>query len=167
MLPRAGAGTAAGAGGALTDYVATRWYRAPELLLGAPDYSFAVDIWAVGCLIGELADGAALFPGDSEAEQLTLIQRCLGPLTSAQLELYLRNPRFAQAPLPDMHTRGVSVHQRYVDRLPKVAIHFMRALLHMDPRRRLSARECLDHAWFTGLLEVGAALTRAAAVAQR
>jgi cyclin-dependent kinase-like len=161
VLPGAGGGGGGGGGGgdkggALTDYVATRWYRAPELLLGATDYSRAVDLWAVGCLVGELADGAALFAGDSEAEQLTLIQRCLGPLTSTQLELYLRNPRFARAPLPELHTRGVPVHARYADRLPKVAIHFMRALLHMDPRRRLSARECLDHAWFAGLLEVGA-----------
>ena len=151
-----GGGGGAGAGGARTAYVATRWYRAPELLLGATDYSRAVDLWAVGCLVGELADGAALFPGDSEAETLTLIQRCLGPLTSTQLELYLRNPRFARAPLPELHTRGVPVHARYADRLPKVAIHFMRSLLHMDPRRRLTARECLDHAWFAGLLEVRA-----------
>jgi len=47
----------------LTDYVATRWYRAPELLLGYTDYNAEVDIWAVACIMGELIDGEPMFPG--------------------------------------------------------------------------------------------------------
>ena len=46
----------------LTDYVATRWYRAPELLLGSTVYNNSVDIWAIGCIMGELVDGQPLFP---------------------------------------------------------------------------------------------------------
>eukprot|EP01035_Chromulina_nebulosa_P023252 gene23252-30139_t len=46
----------------LTDYVATRWYRAPELLLGSTNYTFSVDIWAIGCIMGEISDGQPLFP---------------------------------------------------------------------------------------------------------
>ena len=46
----------------LTDYVATRWYRAPELLLGSTMYTNSVDIWAIGCIMGELVDGQPLFP---------------------------------------------------------------------------------------------------------
>lgn len=53
--------------GNLTDYVATRWYRAPELLL-SPNYGKEVDIWAIGCILGELTDGEALFPGESEID---------------------------------------------------------------------------------------------------
>ena len=52
----------------LTDYVATRWYRAPELLLGSNSYSKPVDIWAIGCIMGELVDGQPLFPGESEID---------------------------------------------------------------------------------------------------
>ena len=48
-----------------TDYVATRWYRAPEILLGSCKYSKAVDIWSVGCILGELVIGKAIFPGVS------------------------------------------------------------------------------------------------------
>jgi cyclin-dependent kinase-like len=60
-------------GGKMTDYVATRWYRSPELLLGYTDYGPEVDMWAIGCIMGELSDGQPLFPGDSEMDQLYLI----------------------------------------------------------------------------------------------
>lgn len=56
-----------GAAGGLTDYVATRWYRAPELLL-SNNYGKEVDIWAAGCIMGEITDGEALFPGESEID---------------------------------------------------------------------------------------------------
>jgi cyclin-dependent kinase-like len=51
----------------MTDYVATRWYRSPELLLG-DNYSREVDLWAIGCIMGELTDGEPLFPGESEID---------------------------------------------------------------------------------------------------
>ena len=53
----------------LTDYVATRWYRSPELLIQA-NYGKEVDIWAIGCMMGELSDGEPLFPGESDIDQL-------------------------------------------------------------------------------------------------
>jgi cyclin-dependent kinase-like len=93
------------------------------------------------------------FPGDTEVDQLYLIQQCLGPLTSAQMEIFLKNPRFSGLKFPEMK-RGQTVHQKYGDKLSKVALHFMRSLLYMDPGKRLSSRECLDHAWFAGLKEV-------------
>jgi cyclin-dependent kinase-like len=55
-------------GGKMTDYVATRWYRSPELLLGYTDYGPEVDMWAIGCIMGELSDGQPLFPGESEMD---------------------------------------------------------------------------------------------------
>ena len=48
----------------LTEYVATRWYRAPEILLGSTHYSKAVDMWSVGCILGEMINGKAIFPGN-------------------------------------------------------------------------------------------------------
>lgn len=111
-----------------TEYVATRWYRSPELLLGyiiavlgdkltdclfscwwtlvkaydddltvfscrAP-YGKAVDMWSVGCILGELSDGQPLFPGESEIDQLFTIQKVLGPLPPEQMKLFYNNPRF-------------------------------------------------------------------------
>lgn len=61
-----------------TDYVATRWYRAPELLVGDPRYGRPIDIWAVGCLYAEMVVGNPLFPGDSDVDQLYRITKILG-----------------------------------------------------------------------------------------
>ena len=54
----------------ITDYVATRWYRSPELLVSQPNYGKPVDMWAIACILGELTDGQPLFPGDNEVDQL-------------------------------------------------------------------------------------------------
>jgi len=62
----------------LTEYVATRWYRAPEILLGSTKYSKAVDMWSVGCIIGELIVGKAIFPGTSTLNQIERIIELLG-----------------------------------------------------------------------------------------
>jgi cyclin-dependent kinase-like len=80
----------------LTDYVATRWYRSPELLLVSENlpYGKEVDIWAVGCIMGELMDGQPLFPGDSEVDQLFVIQKVLGPLPDFLQDEFNRNSRY-------------------------------------------------------------------------
>ena len=52
----------------ITDYVATRWYRSPEILLNCPQYGKPADLWAVACILGELIDGQPLFPGDNEMD---------------------------------------------------------------------------------------------------
>ena len=61
-----------------TDYVSTRWYRAPELLVGDAAYDETVDIWALGCIIAELYNGQPLFPGDSDLHTLQLILEAQG-----------------------------------------------------------------------------------------
>lgn len=65
-------------GDAYTDYVATRWYRAPELLVGDTQYGSSVDVWATGCVFAELLTGQPLWPGKSDVDQLYLIIRTLG-----------------------------------------------------------------------------------------
>ena len=54
----------------LTDYVATRWYRAPEILLGCKRYTTGVDLWSLGCILGEMLSRRPLFPGNSTLEQV-------------------------------------------------------------------------------------------------
>lgn len=63
-----------------TDYVATRWYRAPELLVGDTQYGPPVDVWALGCVFAELLNGNPLWPGKSDVDQLYLIRQTLGTL---------------------------------------------------------------------------------------
>ena len=62
----------------LTDYVATRWYRAPELLVGDTQYGPPVDIWAIACVLAELLTSRPLWPGGSDVDQLYLISQTLG-----------------------------------------------------------------------------------------
>ena len=63
-----------------TDYVATRWYRAPELLVGDTQYGPPVDVWAIGCVFAELMSGIPLWPGKSDMDQLYLIRKTLGKI---------------------------------------------------------------------------------------
>ncbi|XP_046305050.1 mitogen-activated protein kinase 15 isoform X6 [Marmota monax] len=72
-------------GGALTEYVATRWYRAPEVLLSSPWYTLGVDMWSLGCILGEMLRGQPLFPGTSTVHQLELILETIPPPTQEDL----------------------------------------------------------------------------------
>jgi cyclin-dependent kinase-like len=137
-------------GGLLTDYVATRWYRSPELLLGALSYSKEVDMWAIGCILGELADGQPLFPGESEIDQLYVIQKTLGPLTERQQELFAKNPRYNGLKFPEL-SRPETLERRYLGKLTRPALAFMKSLLDLNPSTRMTACEALRHPYFEGL----------------
>ncbi|XP_059914655.1 serine/threonine-protein kinase MAK-like [Gadus macrocephalus] len=63
-----------------TEYVSTRWYRAPEVLLRSPSYSSPIDLWAVGCIVAELYTLRPLFPGTSEVDEVFKICQVLGTL---------------------------------------------------------------------------------------
>lgn len=65
----------------MTEYVATRWYRAPEILLGSTKYTKAVDMWSIGCILGELIVGKALFPGTSTLNQIERVLELTGKPT--------------------------------------------------------------------------------------
>mmetsp|Transcript_41939 Transcript_41939/g.98376 ORF Transcript_41939/g.98376 Transcript_41939/m.98376 type:complete len:738 (-) Transcript_41939:30-2243(-) len=134
----------------LTDYVATRWYRAPELLLGSTSYGKDVDMWALGCIMGELTDGQPLFAGESEVDQLFVIQKVLGPLTPEHMEMFLRNPRFLGIQFPEVN-RPETLEKRYVRRMPKLQMQLLKAVLIMEPRRRLGAAAVLRMPWFEGV----------------
>ncbi|KAM3128559.1 Cyclin-dependent kinase-like 5 [Paramecium bursaria] len=136
----------------LTDYVATRWYRSPELLLSYQSYGKGVDIWAVGCLLCELSDGNPLFPGENEVDQLYLIQKLLGPLSQEQMEVFQKNPRFLGMKFPDIG-KPETIERRYLGKLPRKAIGFVKGLLKMDPKERLTCIEALKHPYFSDLPE--------------
>lgn len=72
-------------GQALTEYVATRWYRAPEVLLSASRYTPGVDMWSLGCILGEMLRGKPLFPGTSTLHQLELILETIPPPSKEDL----------------------------------------------------------------------------------
>ncbi|GAX75406.1 hypothetical protein CEUSTIGMA_g2850.t1 [Chlamydomonas eustigma] len=149
-----------GPGEPLTDYVATRWYRAPELLLGPPFqeegkgivqymYSAPIDMWAIGCLMGELLDGEPLFPGDSDLDQLYRIQQIQGPITEDHLELFSRNPQ--NAGITFNFKDKISLAKRYEGKLDALELDFLEGLLCMDPAKRLTGQQCLQHPYLSDL----------------
>ncbi|CAH3198837.1 unnamed protein product [Porites evermanni] len=110
-----------------TDYVATRWYRAPELLVGDVQYSFPVDVWAIGCVFAELITGQPLWPGRSDLDQIHLIRKTLGDLTEKQKKIFRENKFYHGYTIPEPKEMGC---------------------FEMDPEQRLTCAELLAHAYF-------------------
>ena len=135
----------------LTDYVATRWYRAPELLLSQGSYGKEVDYWAIGCIMGELVDGNPLFPGENELDQIHCIQKVLGNLTESQEEMFYSNPLFNGKNLLNV-TKPETLEKRYYGKFSKKAISFMKGLLALDPKKRLNGNTVFKHAYFEKLV---------------
>ena len=131
----------------LTDYVATRWYRSPELLIDNVGYGKAVDIWAIGCIMGEIVDGQPLFPGESEIDQLFCIQRVLGPLIPAHKEAFFKNQRFVGLKFPEIQ-KPETLEKRYYGKVDKLGLNLLQRFLAMDPNERITAAEALLHPFF-------------------
>ena len=135
----------------LTDYVATRWYRAPELLISQGEYGPEVDYWAIGCIMGELVDGNPLFPGENELDQIHCIQKVLGNLTEKQQETFYANPIYQGKNLLNI-TKPETLERRYFGKLNKQAINFMKGLLELEPRKRLNGNNVFQHPYFSKLV---------------
>ncbi|KAG7377695.1 hypothetical protein PHYPSEUDO_011148 [Phytophthora pseudosyringae] len=135
-------------GDPLSDYVATRWYRPPEQELRLDRYSFDADIWSVGCVLMELLTGRPLFPGNTQIEQINLIQSFLGPLPAVLLPRIPRGCVSLQAP-------STSIQELLGDRpLPEGTFDFLVSTLQLEPRLRLSAKQCLEHPFLKPLRDV-------------
>ena len=135
----------------LTDYVATRWYRAPELLISQGEYGAEVDYWAIGCIMGELVDGNPLFPGENELDQIHCIQKVLGNLTEKQQEIFYSNPIYQGKNLLNI-TKPETLERRYFGKINKQAINFMKGLLEIDPKKRLNGSNVFHHPYFSKLI---------------
>lgn len=131
----------------LTDYVATRWYRAPEILLGSTRYSQMVDMWAVGCILAEMLIGKPLFPGNSTMNQVQKIIELTGePDDEAKQSL---NSQFANTMLQSLPENALRVKPDLQQLLPSgnVSPDAMKLLLHclnFNPNLRHSAEQALE-----------------------
>ncbi|TKY67275.1 Mitogen-activated protein kinase 3 [Spatholobus suberectus] len=120
----------------MTEYVVTRWYRAPELLLNSSDYTSAIDVWSVGCIFMELMNKKPLFPGKDHVHQMRLLTELLGTPTDADLGLvknedarrYIRQlPQYPRQPLAQVFPH---VHPAAIDLVDK--------MLTVDPTKRIT-----------------------------
>nr|XP_060479115.1 cyclin-dependent kinase-like 4 [Panthera onca] len=138
-------------GDAYTDYVATRWYRAPELLVGDTQYGSSVDIWATGCVFAELLTGQPLWPGRSDVDQLYLIIRTLGKLIPRHQSIFKSNQFFHGISIPepgDMET----LEEKFSEAHP-MSLNFMKECLKMNPDDRLTCAQLLESPYFDSFRE--------------
>ncbi|GAA6014315.1 hypothetical protein JCM8202_005235 [Rhodotorula sphaerocarpa] len=133
--------------GDMTQLVVTLWYRAPELLFGAAEYSTAVDVWSIGCIFGELILREPLLPGRGEIDQVGKIFKLLGRPTD---EMW---PGFRK--LPNAKSFNVdaappfSSLSRTFRYLTQAGLDLIQKLLTYDPEKRITAEEAMRHPYFS------------------
>ncbi|XP_032639398.1 cyclin-dependent kinase-like 3 isoform X2 [Chelonoidis abingdonii] len=139
--------TLAAPGDVYTDYVATRWYRAPELVLKDTTYGKPVDIWALGCMIIEMATGNPYLPSTSDLDLLHKIVTKVGNLTPHLQSIFIRSPVFSGVVLPEVQ-HPKNARKKY-PKLCALLADIVHACLQMDPTDRISSTDLLQHDYFT------------------
>jgi len=130
-----------------THEVVTLWYRAPDVLMGSRKYSTQVDIWSVGCIFAEMVNGRPLFPGSSDADQLTKIFKCLG---TPNVKLW---PSIAELPeyKENFPTYPAQPWKKIVKKLDPAGLDLLSQMLRYDPAKRISADAAMKHPYFKDL----------------
>ncbi|KAI6129582.1 mitogen-activated protein kinase [Pisolithus croceorrhizus] len=129
--------------GFMTEYVATRWYRAPEIMLTFKQYTKAIDVWSVGCILAEMLSGKPLFPGRDYHHQLSLILDVLG--TPTLDEFYAITTRRSRDYIRALPFRKRKPFAQLFPNANPLAIDFLTKTLTFDPKKRLTVEEALEH----------------------
>jgi mitogen-activated protein kinase 1/3 len=142
------------ANGGLTEYVVTRWYRAPEIMLACQEYSSAIDMWSVGCIFAELLSRSPLFPGEDYIAQLRLICEKLGRPSEKELDFVTSErakrfmvslPQKPPVPFPDLFP--VHKNERH-------ALDLLKSMLEIHPKKRITIEKALEHPFLESLHNV-------------
>ncbi|CAN6463795.1 unnamed protein product [Victoria cruziana] len=136
----------------MTEYVVTRWYRAPELLLNCSEYTAAIDIWSVGCILGEIITRRPLFPGKDYVQQLRLITELIGSPDESSLG-FLRNDNARR------YIRQLPQYpkQKFSEKFPNMtpgAVDLLEKMLVFDPSKRITVEEALCHPYVSKLHDI-------------
>lgn len=127
-----------------THEIVTLWYRAPEVLLGAPRYSCPVDVWSIGCIFAEMVTKKPLFQGDSEIDQLFRIFRVMKTPTE---EIWK-----GVSSLPDYHATFPNwtnfTLPKQVPNMREEGLDLLTKMLIYDPAKRISAKQAAQHPYF-------------------
>jgi len=130
----------------MTDYVATRWYRAPEILLGSHEYTKAVDLWSVGCILGELLSGKPLFPGTSAINQLERIVEVCSMPTKQDIDDI--KSQFASNMMDTLQCTDTRLLSDNYPQADANCIDIMTKLLAFNPTKRIDVEGALAHPYF-------------------
>eukprot|EP00742_Colponemidia_sp_Colp-10_P008345 GILJ01009035.1.p1 GENE.GILJ01009035.1~~GILJ01009035.1.p1 ORF type:complete len:440 (+),score=30.18 GILJ01009035.1:198-1322(+) len=137
--------------GFMTEYVATRWYRAPEIMLSWREYTKAVDMWSVGCILAELLARQPLFPGTNYVNQLHLILEILGS-PSLEDTQYIESER-ARSYIHNLPQRpGIPFSQLFANCNP-LAVDLLQHLLLFNPAKRFTVEQALRHPYLASLYD--------------
>jgi len=128
-------------------YICSRYYRAPELIFGAIDYTCYIDVWSSGCVFAELLLGQPIFPGESGVDQLVEIIKVLG--TPSREQIRQMNPNYQEFRFPQI--KAHPWHKVFRNRTPQLAIDLVCRLLDYTPNTRLTPLEACSHAFFDEL----------------
>ncbi|MFS7931096.1 putative shaggy-related protein kinase NtK-1 CMGC-GSK family [Helianthus anomalus] len=128
-------------------YICSRYYRAPELIFGATEYTTAIDVWSAGCVLAELLLGQPLFPGESGVDQLVEIIKVLG--TPTREEIKCMNPNYTEYKFPQI--KAHPWHKIFHKRMPPEAVDLVSRLLQYSPNLRSTALEAMIHPFFDEL----------------
>ncbi|EDK41824.1 mitogen-activated protein kinase MKC1 [Lodderomyces elongisporus NRRL YB-4239] len=129
--------------GFMTEYVATRWYRAPEIMLSFSNYTKAIDVWSVGCILAELLGGKPLFRGKDYVDQLNQILMILGtPPEDTLVKIGSQRAQNYVRSLPYM--KKISYSQLFPNANP-LALDLLEKMLTLDPHERISVNDALNH----------------------
>lgn len=128
-------------------YICSRYYRAPELIFGATDYTTVIDVWSMGCVMAELILGVPLFPGESGVDQLVEIIKVLGTPTREQL--VAMNPNYTEFKFPQIKPHPW--YKVFRSRTSPDAIDLISQLLQYDPHARLGPVQGMMHEFFEEL----------------
>eukprot|EP00596_Hydrurales_sp_CCMP1899_P004315 CAMPEP_0119048598 /NCGR_PEP_ID=MMETSP1177-20130426/59834_1 /TAXON_ID=2985 /ORGANISM="Ochromonas sp, Strain CCMP1899" /LENGTH=235 /DNA_ID=CAMNT_0007024725 /DNA_START=384 /DNA_END=1088 /DNA_ORIENTATION=+ len=135
----------------MTQTVVTLWYRSAELLLGSSEYSIAIDVWAAGCAMGELLLGYPLLDGDNEMSQLNKIFETLGCPTARIWPEIVKMPMIASGKLNLRREQEKYPYNNLNVIFPKISsvgYDLFQNMLAFDPKKRISAKDCLVHEYF-------------------
>ncbi|KAF4393324.1 hypothetical protein CsatB_024639 [Cannabis sativa] len=143
--------TSRGNGQFMTEYVVTRWYRAPELLLCCDNYGTSIDVWSVGCIFAEILGRKPIFPGTECLNQLKLIINVLGSQRETDIE-FIDNPKARKFIKSLPYSRGTHFSRLYPHADP-LAIDLLERMLVFDPTKRITVTEALQHPYMSGLYD--------------
>jgi len=135
-------------------YICSRYYRAPELIFGATDYTTNIDVWSAGCVFAELMLGQPIFPGDSGVDQLVEIIKVLGTPTREQIKEM--NPNYTEFKFPQIKAHPWP--KVFRARTSPEAIDLVSRLLEYTPSARISPLQACAHSFFDELREAGSKL---------
>ncbi|GBG91254.1 hypothetical protein CBR_g52140 [Chara braunii] len=133
-----------------TEYISTRWYRAPECLLTDGYYNYKMDMWGVGCVFFEIVSLFPLFPGTNELDQIHKIHNILGTPPPEVLEKMKRRSQHMDFSFPPKEGSGI---EKLIPHAQPECVELINKLLAYNPDERLSARQALRHAYFKELRE--------------